>query len=284
MGSHGLTGAIAMAVIWCGIQRAACSCTALEGFSPIQCANCAPGLFSPPPSVDTLGLLEGNKEFPWSTPYGVAVADDGATAFVSDAGAHTIVTVDMATRQARVVAGRSGSAGYMDGIGTNAFFYSPYSITSVPRTTTVLVVEYVYHRIRTVNVVTGVVTTVAGSTSSGDTDGYGTGARFSYARDVAVTSDGSRALVADWGNNKIRSVDLATRQVSTLAGRGSYYSGYADGTGTYARFSQPCSITITPDDTRALVVDGNSCIRMIHLPTRGRCLSLSLTLCTAKDP
>jgi hypothetical protein len=50
---------------------------------------------------------------------------------------------------------------------------------------------------------------------------------------IALSVDGTFALVADNSNNKIRQLLLATKVVTTLAG-GS--SGFADATGSPARF------------------------------------------------
>ena len=54
----------------------------------------------------------------------------------------------------------------------------------------------------------GIVTTLAGSGSSGSDDGTGTSASFYEPYGVAVTPDGVTALVADKKNNNIRSITL----------------------------------------------------------------------------
>ena len=50
---------------------------------------------------------------------------------------------------------------------------------------------------------------------------------------------------------------LATGAVSTLAGHIKLH-GYAEGTGTSAKFNWPVDIAVTPDGTAAIVVDNHN--------------------------
>jgi len=56
---------------------------------------------------------------------------------------------------------------------------------------------------RRVEVATGAVTTLAGSSEEGDADGVGGAAQFSEPYSLAVSLDGSALFVGDCGNNKI---------------------------------------------------------------------------------
>jgi sugar lactone lactonase YvrE len=88
----------------------------------------------------------------------------------------------------------------------------------------------------------GVVSTYAGKPGQfGSTDGALATARFGYISGVAVGADGS-LYVADYGNYTIRKVD-PSGVVSTLAGS-TGVSGFADGTGTAARFIQPQNLAV----------------------------------------
>jgi len=92
-----------------------------------------------------------------------------------------------------------------------------------------------YHLIRKIVISTGVVTTVAGTGSSGSANGTGTSASFNNPR--GITTDGTNLYVADFGNHLIRKIVISTGAVTTLAGTGS--SGSANGTGTSASFNNP---------------------------------------------
>ena len=67
--------------------------------------------------------------------------------------------------------------------------------------------------------------------------------------------------MVDAGNKKIRSIALTTGAVTTLVGSS---SGFADGTGTDARFNPGGGVVFTPDGSTAIVGDSeNQRIRVI---------------------
>ena len=105
-----------------------------------------------------------------------------------------------------------------------------------------------------------VVTTLAGTGSSGSANGTGTSASFNTP--YGITTDGTNLYVADYGNHLIRKIVISTGVVTTVAGTGS--SGSANGTGTSASFNLPYGITI--DGTNLYVADTfNYLIRKIVL-------------------
>ena len=148
------------------------------------------------------------------------------------------------------LAGQSDN-GSTDATGTSASFNYPKGITTDG--TNLYVADYSNHRIRKIVISTGVVTTLAGSTSnySGSTDATGTSARFNYPR--AITTDGTNLYVADRKNDRIRKIVISTGVVTTLAGSS---QGYTDDTGTSARFYLPRGITT--DGTNLYVADTNN--------------------------
>ena len=91
------------------------------------------------------------------------------------------------------------------------------------------------HRIRKIVISTGVVTTLAGNSSSGSTDATGTSASFNEPR--GITTDGTNLYVSDSGNYRIRKIVISTGVVITLAGSSTY--GSTDATGTSASFKYP---------------------------------------------
>ena len=66
------------------------------------------------------------------------------------------------------------------------------------------------HVIRKIMIATQVVSTFAGTGSSGLVDGAGDSAQFNYPHGVAVSPDGTYALVADYLNHVIRAVGTAS--------------------------------------------------------------------------
>ena len=86
--------------------------------------------------------------------------------------------------------------------------------------TTLFVADCYNHKIRQVDVATGAVNTLAGSGVAGCADGTRAAAQFNGPRGLALGRGGATLFVADWHNNTIRQVEVATGAVSTLAGTG----------------------------------------------------------------
>ena len=140
--------------------------------------------------------------------------------------------------------------------GTSASFNAPQGITTDG--TNLYVSDNGNNRIRKIVISTGVVTTLAGS-SSGNTDATGTSARFSNP--VGITTDGTNLYVSEYSNHRIRKIVIDNGTVTTLAGSS---QGFADNaTGTSARFDIPGGITT--DGTNLYISDyGNHRIRKIE--------------------
>ena len=185
-------------------------------------------------------------------------------------GNHTIRKIQIATGAVTTLAGSPGSYGSTNATGTSARFRNPSGITT--EGTNLYVTDSTNQMVRKIVIATGAVTTLAGSTSTGSTDGTGTSARFNYAKQI--TTDGTSLYVADQNNHKIRKIVISTGVVTTLAGSGS--SGATDDSGTSARFNGPRGITI--DGTNLYVSDtDNHKIRKIALRKNA---STALTLYT----
>jgi hypothetical protein len=187
------------------------------------------------------------------------ITTDGTNLYVAEVGNNLIRKIVISTGAVTTLAG-TGSSGSANGTGTSASFYSPQGITTDG--TNLYVPDTFNHLIRKIVISTGVVTTVAGTGSSGSADGTGTSASFYHAQ--GITTDGTNLYVADYSNHLIRKIVISTGAVTTLAGTGS--SGSANGTGTSASFNAPR--VITTDGTNLYVGDsGNDLIRQIVIST-----------------
>jgi hypothetical protein len=187
---------------------------------------------------------------------------DGTNLFVADTYNQTIRKVVIATGEVTTIAGTAGYTGSTDNTGAAARFFYPYGITNDG--TNLFVADSNNSTIRKVVIATGEVTTIAGTAGSyGSADGTGEAARFSFP--YGITNDGTNLFVADSNNQTIRKVVIATGEVTTIAGTAGSY-GYADGTGTAARFSQPTGITT--DGTNLFVADTSTqTIRKVVIDT-----------------
>jgi hypothetical protein len=108
-------------------------------------------------------------------------------------------------------------------MGTNARFNSPAGVcvNNVGSAPSVLYVTDTYnHAIRAIVLAPGNTTTLAGSGAAGWADGVGAAARFNQPSMCAVDSGNANMYVTDTANGAIRAINLATRSVTTMIGKG----------------------------------------------------------------
>jgi sugar lactone lactonase YvrE len=147
------------------------------------------------------------------------------------------------------------SQGFADGQGTSAQFYNPHGI-AVDSFGNLIVADKDNKRIRKLTP-SGDVTTIAGK-NEGAADGSGTSAEFRAPIDVTIDATGN-IFVTD--NQSIRKISLSY-EVSTIAGSDGA-SGYADSTGTDARFNFPRGIASDSLGNVFVADKGNNRIRKI---------------------
>jgi serine/threonine protein kinase, bacterial len=201
--------------------------------------------------VSTFPLLAGQETCPANVVDGVggaavvqanAMARDSAGNLYVLQGAANVVRTVTPAGLVRTIAGvltNSGSAvsGNVDGTGAAAQFNTPIGLAIDSSGSAVLTET---NDIRKVTPA-GVVTTVAGGGSTpGYVDGASSAARFNNPTAIAFDSSGN-AYVSDYVNCAIRKI-TAGGVVSTLAGGGT--CGYADGTGSAAKFNQPSGLAV----------------------------------------
>jgi hypothetical protein len=136
--------------------------------------------------------------------YPDGITTDGTNLYVIDARNNTIRKIVASTGVVTTLAGNPGLRGSGDGTKSTATFNLPDSITTDGVN---LYVSDTYNdTIRKIVISTGIVTTIAGyAGASGNTDGSGTSARFSYP--WGITTDGTSIYVVDNWNNSIRKIN-----------------------------------------------------------------------------
>ncbi len=189
----------------------------------------------------------------------VGITTDGTHLFVADTFNNAIRKVVIATGVVTTVAGTSAS-GTANGAGTAARFSYPYGITTDG--VSLYVSDYGNHMIRSIDINSGAVTTLAGSATSGSSNGVGAAASFKNPR--GITTDGVNVFVADSGNHIVRKIVIKTGTVTTLAGSG--LSGAVDDNGVAASFNNPEELT-TNGTTLFLTDSSNNNIRKVSIAT-----------------
>lgn len=122
------------------------------------------------------------------------------------------------------------------------------------------------HCVRALDLISGTQSVIAGvAGTSGNVDGVGSVARFHLPAFLTLNHAGDTIYVADSANHNIKKIDIATKNVTTVAGS---TAGYADGVGTAAKFELPCGLQVTPDDKYMYIADSyNNRVRKMDLGT-----------------
>ena len=154
------------------------------------------------------------------------------------------------------IAGLGGSCSYADGTGTNARFNSLEFLT-LGWDGSLYVSDTFNYRLRKVSTA-GVVTTYAGSGTSGYIDGTGTNAAFTLMTGV-VGDPWFNIYLVEYSLHLIRKISPAG-VVTTFAGSN---WGYADGIGNTAQFPNPTSITADSSGCLYVTTQGGNSIRKI---------------------
>jgi DNA-binding beta-propeller fold protein YncE len=211
------------------------------------------GLPGWPPTAGTIPDVALNS--PW------ALATDGETLYVANAGTHQIWTIDPATGSAAPSVG-SAREGTTNGPLDQAELAQPSGL-ALDEAGTLYFADSESSSIRSAAVLdpAGETELVAGGDANlfefGDVDGTGNTARFQHPLGIAW-HDG-QLIVADTYNSKIKTIDPATGTASTLFGS---EQGWADGTDP--RFHEPGGVSI--ENGLLYVADTNNhVIRIVDL-------------------
>ncbi|MBI2512902.1 MAG: immunoglobulin domain-containing protein [Opitutae bacterium] len=231
----------------------------------------AVGLVNTVAGTGAAGAVDAeNASATFYAPVGMS-ADLAGNYLVADQSNHLVRMISGG--RVTTLAGRAGSPGFADGVGTAAGLNLPTGIV-VRRDTfgsmswsngnngygTIFVSDQGSNTIRVI-LPNGQVGTYLGAPSSaGATNGSRTAARFNKPTGLAMDGDGN-LYIADTGNHTIRKVDT-TGFVTTFAGVPTV-SGLADGSAAQALFNAPEALAF--DGARNLYIadTGNGAIRKI---------------------
>lgn len=173
--------------------------------------------------------------------------DSGGNLFILDSWNCRIRKVDGNTGIITTYAGGTGGCGYSGdgGPATKALLQGGGYGMEFDTAGNLLFADRNNNRIRRIEGTTGIITTVAGTGTSGYSgdNGSATAAALSGPFGVAVDSSGN-LFIADTRNYRIRKVDSLTGIIKTVAGTGT--SGYSgdDGPATAAQLVEPFGVAV----------------------------------------
>ena len=201
----------------------------------------------------------------FSHPHGLTL-DDLGNVYIADTGRHQIRKV---TRTGTVTTfagtGLSGSGGD-SGPMTAAQFKVPMGLafdTAGKANATsgnLYIADRDNHRIRKIDLSTGTITTLAGSTP-GFNDATGSSARFNKPVSVSVDAASENVYVADEDNHRIRCITTLSGIVTTIAGEGT--TGDNDGLSTAAKFRCPAGLIVNAAGNLIVADTQNHLIRSV---------------------
>ena len=173
-------------------------------------------------------------------PKACAATADGSIVYVIEAATNhnrlrkVVVDTKVVTTVAGVLSSTAPST--VDGQGTNAQFNIPTGIALGDDASMAYIADFDGNTIRQVELASGTVTTFAGSGNDGYADGVGTVAEFDQPTGIAFSASSATSAspsgvlyVTDANNYRVRRIDVATHQVTTVTGLGT--SGNDDGHG-----------------------------------------------------
>lgn len=197
-------------------------------------------------------------------PHGLAV-DAQDDLYIADTDNNRIRRIDTELGTITTVAG-SATAGFAgdDGPATAAGLLAPEAI-AFDAQGNLYIADTGNHRIRRVDAASGVITTVAGNGSQGDSGdgGPAVNASLSSPEGVAVSLDGD-VLIADTLNNRIRRVDIGTGVITTIAGTGVFALTGDDGPATDANLGQPRGLAVDQAGNLYIADSWNHRVRTIE--------------------
>jgi DNA-binding beta-propeller fold protein YncE len=205
----------------------------------------------------------------FNEPYGIAV-DNAGNIYVADRHNHCVRRIESALGVVTTFAG-NGSSGFSgdDGPAERAAMVEPNGLALDPAQRRLFIADVADHRVRVVDLASGVIWTFAGSGEaehSGD-GGPASAAGIHGARAVKVAGDGTVYILERQGST-LRAVDPRTGIITTVAGTGAKaYTGDGGPAGA-ATFNAPKELAIDREGNLLIVDTENHAIRRLDLRTR----------------
>ncbi len=236
----------------------------------IRAVNLGSGVINPVAGNGSIGY-EGDggaaTAAALDNPEGVAV-DSSGNILIADSYNAVIREVSATTGNITTVVGNGFASFYGDGgPATSAALHDATSV-AVDSHGDLFIADTLNDRVREVNATTGVITTVAGtgvSGSSGD-GGPATAADLNFPTAVAIDSSGN-IFIADFNNNEIREVNIATGVITTVAGDGTAGFSGNGGAATAAELNHPLGVAVDSSGNIYIADSSNQMIREVNAVT-----------------
>ncbi|MCD9141875.1 NHL repeat-containing protein [Streptomyces albireticuli] len=203
---------------------------------------------------------------PLNQPRGVAV-DAAGNVYIAEYDGNRVRRVDGQTLRITTVAGGGASLGD-GGQAVAALLQKPCGVAVDPAGDTLYIADTYQHRVRKVDLRTGVISTVAGTGSGGlSGDGQALGVTLHYPTGVAVDPAGN-VYVADRNNQQVRKLDVQARTLTKVAGTGAVGTSGEDVLAATAALSGPSGVAVDSAGNLYIAEDGNNRVRVVNAAGR----------------
>ena len=202
----------------------------------------------------------------------LTIDSSGNNLYVIDRWNNRIRKINLSTLEASLVAGggetncNKSCNGYTEANGANARFNIPGGIAISPDDEYLYISDTGNNRIRKINISNGETSLIAGSGSAGYADGSGSSAKFNRPFGIDIDANGDYLYVADSNGHLIRRIEIATNEVTTIAGNGN--NGYRDAIGTTAVLSYPEYVKVGADGNLYFTEVGSQIVKFMDIETR----------------
>lgn len=184
------------------------------------------------------------------------VTDTSGNIYVADSGNNVIRKITP-EGEVSTLAG-TGEAGNADGDAGEAQFDTPTGIT-MDSSDNLLVTDEGNNTVRKITPA-GEVSTIAGTGEAGFADGVVAEAQFDAPHGIAI-DDQDNIYVTDVGNSRVRKIDAASGDVTTIAGNG--VNGYADGVAQISQIDSPHGIDVGLNGVVYFADEENNRVRIV---------------------
>jgi len=186
--------------------------------------------------------------------------------YISDSGNNRVRCVNALTKVITTVAGNGGAGFNGDGgPATSAAFNNPSGIAVDPQKN-IYIADANNHRVRKVDGVTKIITTIAGDGTAGYNGEDLPAVQSSLNLPTGVVVDGaSNVYIADQNNHRLRMLTVATGRLSTVTGQGTFGYGGDNGKAKIASIAAPTDVALQNSNARAMFLadNGNRRVRKL---------------------
>lgn len=198
------------------------------------------------------------------SPQGLALG--GGSLYIADTHNHRIRKLDLGTGTITTVAGTTAGFSGDNGPASAAQLDLPTAL-ALGSDNNLYIADTQNHRIRKVNLTNGTITTIAGNGRQGFSGDGGPAVSAAIDSPTGLAVDaGQNVYLADTHNHRVRRIDAATGQITTIAGSAAGFSG-DNGPATAAALALPHGLSIDSAGNIYIADTANHRIRRIDAVT-----------------